>query len=237
MEAALYARATGYVRRGLVDIGDHVKEGQLLADISAPDIDDQSAQAKANLAQWQGNLSLVQAQLVLAKVTLYGEQQIQITAPGGIAQQEIDQDQAAVDVAVASVAAARASIQVFEATVQRYTDLQNFEKITAPFPGVITARNIEAGNLVTADSTTRELFHMMQTDTLRVFVNVPQAFATSVTIGQGANVYRRDDPQKTYAGKVTVHRQRARSQHADAALGSGRVQPRGRPAAGDVFRR
>jgi RND family efflux transporter MFP subunit len=105
-------------------------------------------------------------------------------------------------VARAGVEAARASIQVNEAAVKRYADLQNFEKITAPFAGVITARHVEVGDLVTADSTTWELYHLMRTDILRINVNVPQAFATSVAIGQGAEVYRRDEPQKKYPGKV-----------------------------------
>jgi RND family efflux transporter MFP subunit len=203
MEATLYARATGFVSRRLVDIGDRVKSGELLAVIAAPDIDDQLAQAKANLEQAQATLRLSQANLVLAKITLSRAQQIQTTAPGGVSQQEVDQDQAAVDVATASVQAAKASIQVNEAAVQRYTDLQNFEKITAPFAGVITARSFEVGDLITADSTARQLFRLMRTDTLRIFVNVPQAFATSVAIDQGAAVYRREEPQKQYQGKVT----------------------------------
>src|SRR5229473_1688614 len=99
----------------------------------------------------------------------------------------------------------KASIQVNEAMVQRYTDLQGFQKITAPFPGVITDRNVDPGDLISADSpsTTRELFHIMRTDVLRVFVNVPQVFATGIKVGQGAVVYRREDPLKPFSGKVT----------------------------------
>lgn len=96
-----------------------------------------------------------------------------------------------------------AAIKVEEANVQRYTDLQRFEKITAPFPGIVTARHIDQGDLISADSTTRELFHIMRTDVLRVFVNVPQAFATSVANGQTATVYRREEPGMRYEGKVT----------------------------------
>jgi len=203
MKATLYARATGFVSRRLVDIGDRVKSGQLLAEIAAPDLDDQLAQAKANLEQAQASLRLSQANLVLAKITLARAQQIQTTAPGGVSQQEVDQDQAAVDVATASVQAAQASIQVNDAAVQRCTDLQTFEKIAAPFAGIITARSFEVGDLITADNTARQLFRLMRTDTFRVFVNVPQAFATSVAIGQDAAVYRRDEPQKQYQGKVT----------------------------------
>src|SRR6185295_6608244 len=121
--------------------------------------------------QAQANLTMNQATLVLAKITLARSQKIASEATGSISQQVIDQEQAAVDVAKANVETAKASIQVNEAAVQRFTDLQSFEKITAPFTGVITARHVEIGDLVSADSTTRELFHLMQTDTLRVFVS------------------------------------------------------------------
>jgi RND family efflux transporter MFP subunit len=105
----------------------------------------------------------------------------------------------------AQVEANKASIQVNEAAVQRYTDLQGFQKIMAPFAGVITARNVDPGVLVTADnpSETRELFHLMQTDPLRVFVNVPQVYATSVAPGQMAVVYRKEDPLRRFSGRVT----------------------------------
>jgi len=203
MEAALFARATGYVSRRLVDIGDRVKQGQLLARISAPDVDDQLAQAQANLVQARATLRLNEANAVLARTVLNRSLSIQAGQPGAVSQEEIDQERATVGTTTASVAAARASIGVNQATVQQFTDLQAFQKIIAPFPGVITARNIDPGDLVTANSTTRELFHVMRTDILRVFVNVPQAFATGITIGQGAAVYRRDEPQKQYSGKVT----------------------------------
>ena len=87
--------------------------------------------------------------------------------------------------------------------MQQYVDLQSFQKIVAPFPGVITARNVDPGALITADNTaTRELFHVMQTDPLRVFVNVPQINATSIAPGQDAVVWQRDDPTKHFTGKV-----------------------------------
>jgi RND family efflux transporter MFP subunit len=201
MEAALFARATGFVSQRLVDIGDHVKEGQLLAQISAPDVDDQLTQSKANLVLSEANLKSAQASQNLAKLTLdRGELLIQQKA---IAPQSLDQDRATLETTTAQVASSAASIDLNKATVQRYTDLQSFEKITAPFEGVITSRHVEKGDLITADSTTRELFHLMRTDTLRIFVNVPQTFATSIKNGQAASVYRREEPQKMYPGKVT----------------------------------
>jgi RND family efflux transporter MFP subunit len=202
-EVAIYARTNGYVKRWLVDIGDRVTEGQLLAEISAPDVDDQLAQAQANLLAARANLRLSEANFELAKVTLVRDIR---SGPGeGSSLLQIDQDRAKVKTTAAQVESARASVRVNEATVQRYADLQSFQKIVAPFASVITARNVDPGALVTADnpSETRELFHLMQTDPLRVFVNVPQAFATSVGPSQPAVVHRWEDPLKRFAGRVT----------------------------------
>ncbi len=203
LEASLFARTTGYLKSRRVDIGDLVRQGQLLAEIAAPDIDAQLAQAKANLAQAQANLPLAEANAELAKLTLARD----LKAGAGTATSwvQIDQDRAQVKVTAAQVEAARASIQVNEAAVERYSVLQGFQKITAPFPGVITARNVDAGDLISADSpsTTKELFHLMRTDVLRVFVNVPQVFATGIKVGETAAVYLRDDPAKQFPGKVT----------------------------------
>ena len=100
--------------------------------------------------------------------------------------------------------ATEASLRVNEADIHRLETLQSFQKVTAPFSGVITARNVDAGDLVTADSTsTREMFHLARMDTLRVFANVPQTFSTDVKVGQKAVVYRREDPKRTFAGTVT----------------------------------
>jgi RND family efflux transporter MFP subunit len=202
MEAAIYARTTGYLKRRLVDIGDRVKEGQLLAEISAPDVDDHLAQARANLALARANLLSSHANAELASVTLDRDR----TAGVGTAviYQQIDVDHATVKTTAAQIKASQASIQVNEAAVQRFTDLQTFQKLVAPFPGVITARTVEIGDLITADSasTTRELFHLMRTDVLRVFVNVPQTFATRIKAGQEAVVSRREEPENRYPGKV-----------------------------------
>jgi RND family efflux transporter MFP subunit len=201
MEAALYARATGFLKTRLVDIGDRVKEGQLLGEIAAPDIDDQLEQAKANLELSEANLKVARANAHLAQITKV--RYLRLAENNTVATQERDQAVATADVTAAQVDSSLASIQVNKALVQKFTDLQNFEKITAPFTGVITARNVEVGDLVTADSTVREMFHVMRTDTLRVFVNVPQVFATGIKVGQTAIVYRREDPRRQFPGKVT----------------------------------
>lgn len=203
LEAAMFARTTGYLKTRFVDIGDRVDEGQLLAEISAPDVDDQLEQAKAALAQAQAQLPLAEANAALAKIRL--ERDIESGVGSGASYLQIDQDKAQVKTTTAQVEVAKASIQMNKATVQRFQDLKDFQKIVAPFPGVITARNIDPGDLITADSptTTRELFHLMRTDILRVFVDVPQVFATGIKVGQRAEVYLREEPQKLYIGKVT----------------------------------
>jgi len=200
-EAAMFARTTGFIKSRLVDIGDRVKEGQLLAEISAPDVDAQLAQAQANLALANANLPLAEANANLAQITL--KRFIEAVPGKGVSLLQIDQQQATVETTAAQVEATKASIQVNEAAVQRFTALQGFQKILAPFPGVVTARNIDPGDLIIADAqTTKELFHLMRTDTLRVFVNVPQVFATGIEVGQDAVIYRREDLQTQYTGKV-----------------------------------
>ena len=166
-EAALYPRTNGYIKRWLVDIGDRVNEGQLIAEISAPDVDDQLAQARSNLSLAKANLQVSEANLELAKITV--NRDIRSGAGTATSFEQIDQDRAQMKTSAAQVESARASIQVNQATVQQYADLQSFQRIVAPFPGVITARNVDPGALVTADnpSDTRELFHLMETDTLR----------------------------------------------------------------------
>ena len=200
-EAALYARTTGYMKRWLVDIGDRVSEGQLIAEISAPDVDDQLAQARSNLTLAKANLLVSEANLGLARITLERD----IRSREATSPETIDQDQAQVKTSEAQLESAKASIQANQATVQQYVDLQSFQKIIAPFPGVITARNVDPGALIIADNPTgmREMFHIMQTDPLRVFVNVPQVYATKIVPGQNAVVYQEQNPLKQFVGKVT----------------------------------
>jgi RND family efflux transporter MFP subunit len=200
-ESALYARTTGYLIRWTADIGDRVPEGKVLAEISAPDVDDQLAQAQSNLVLAKANLRVSEANLVLAKITLARD----IAAGSAVSQQTVDQDRALVESTDAQVGSAKASIEVNQATVRQFQDLVAFQKIVAPFTGIITVRNVDPGALVTADnpSETRELFHIMQTNPLRVFVNVPQVNAMTIAPGQTAMVYRQEDPLHLFSGKVT----------------------------------
>jgi RND family efflux transporter MFP subunit len=202
-DAMIFARTTGYLDQRLVDIGDRVKAGQLMAVISAPQVDDQLRQNEANLLQAKANLVFAQASLQLANAILARE--AKAAAGGAITQEQLDQDRANVATTSAQVEVARASIEVNTALVQQFIDLQRFEKITAPFDGVITARHIDKGDLLTADSpgSTREMFEVQRTDTLRVHVNVPQIFATLIKVGEKAVVFRREAPDQKYTGTVT----------------------------------
>jgi membrane fusion protein, multidrug efflux system len=201
LEAGLYPRATGYIKTRLVDIGDRVQEGQLLAVIDAPDLDDQLALAEANLAQAKANWEKAKADAELSRSM---ENRYRVLLSGGqISDLEYEIKFKTHGADKASVGAMETAIKVNEAAVQRLTDLQAFEKIVAPFPAVITAQRIYPGDLVSADSTARELFHLMKTDILRVFVDVPEVFATDIRVGQRAVIYRREGPLKPFSGEVT----------------------------------
>jgi RND family efflux transporter MFP subunit len=201
-QASLYARTNGYVKRWLVDIGDKVKAGDLLAEIAAPDVDAQLEQARANLLQSKANLLKANADETYAKSEEARNESLirrQAVSPSAY-----DSQIATTRSATAQVEAMTAAIKVNEANVQKLAVLQSFQKLTAPFSGVITARNLDTGNLVVADNASgRELYHVAQIDPLRVFVDVPQVFATDVKGGQEAVVFRREDPGKRFTGKVT----------------------------------
>ena len=201
-EISIYPRTTGYLKRWTVDRGDRVKTGQLLAEIATPEIDAQLEQTRATLNQDKANLVRSQAQEVYAKAEEKRQEDAYKSSAGS--KNDYDSAVAASRVATATVRASEATLKVDEASILRLETLQSFQKITAPFDGVITARNIDPGALVQADNptTTKELFHLMRTDIVRVWVNVPQTFSTTVKSGQTVSVYRREDPAKTFAGTV-----------------------------------
>jgi RND family efflux transporter MFP subunit len=203
LEAAIYARTTGYVKRRLVDIGDRVQEGQLLAEIATPEIDAQLEQARATLLQDKANLLRNKADETFA----HSEENRyrRLVRTGGASVEDYENKRTIAQAAAATVRASEAAIKVDEANILRLSTLQSFEKVTAPFAGVITARHVDPGDLISADSpiSTREMFHLMRTDILRVFVDVPQVFATAVKIGQYASVYRREEPSRLFQGQVT----------------------------------
>jgi RND family efflux transporter MFP subunit len=203
LEAAIYARTTGYLKKRYVDIGDQVQQDQLLAEIATPEIDAQLKQAQATLEQTRSNLKRDQAKDRLAKADLVRGQQL--LARQGISQQEFDTYESQAQVATANVQTDLSTIKVNEAEVERLRALKSFQEVRAPFAGVITAKNVDPGALVTADSagSSRELFHLMQLKTVRVMVNVPQALATAIRIDQKAVVWRKEAPDQTFTGKVT----------------------------------
>lgn len=199
-ETAVYARTSGYLKRWLVDIGDSVKEGQLLAEIETPEVDAQLAQARAALGESRATLERNRASETLAKANLRRLTGLQT---GAASQLELDQADAALKVATATVRVSDAIIAANEANVKRLEDLQGYQKVTAPFAGVVTARNYDPGALIVADNAAaRELFHLSQVETLRVIADVPQTFAPAIRPGKAAPVFRREAPQQDYAGTI-----------------------------------
>src|SRR5882672_11926211 len=164
-ETAIYARTNGYVKQWNVDIGAKVEAGQLLAEIETPEVDQELNQARANVTQAIANSDLARATLARWQ---------QLVAQKVVSSQEFDEKKSASD-------ARAADLQVAKANVKRLEELQGFEKIVAPFTGIVTARNIDNGNLVTSGSAgqTTPLFRLAQTDTLRIYVTVPQTQSRS----------------------------------------------------------
>jgi RND family efflux transporter MFP subunit len=200
--AEIFARASGYIEKRNVDIGDHVKAGQLLAEISAPEIDHQIAQAQATLSQTQAALRQQQANAGLAGVT-WGRDR-PLVKEGWVTRQQGDVDrqnlraqQAAVGVAQANIAAQQAQIKVLQQS-------KDYLRVLAPFDGVVTRRNIDVGSLVQADDTSGTfMFTVMQTDVLRTWVYVPQDQAFGVEPGVEALVRVPELPNRSFPGKVT----------------------------------
>lgn len=196
-ETVVYPRSNGYVRRWLVDIGDKVKEGAILADIDQPEIDQQLDQARAQLVQAQAGLVQATANREYSTSTLDRYKKL---APQGVAsQQELDQKEAQSKVDEANVKVANAAIEAQLANVRRLSQMKSWGQIAAPFAGTVTSRTVERGALV---SPTTPLFKISATDPVRVFVQVPQDVATSVRNDVAATVAVREYPGRTFDGKV-----------------------------------
>jgi multidrug efflux pump subunit AcrA (membrane-fusion protein) len=147
-QANVYARSNGYLKKRYVDIGDHVRKGQVLAIIDAPDLDQQVDQARAALRQAQSQLAQQQSQLALTRVT-WNRWKV-LVAKGVFSRQDGDQRETDYNAQIANVAAAQRNVQSYEANLGRMIALQQFERVTAPFDGVITARNVDVGALISA---------------------------------------------------------------------------------------
>ena len=186
-DAPIYARTSGYLKRWYADIGKQVKAGELLADIETPEVDAQYRQAKADLATAEANNHL-------AQTTAARYQELRKT--GLVAAQDVDNAQGDADAKTAQLESAHQNLQ-------RLAQMQAFNRITAPFDGVVTARRIDVGALVTQGSTGgQELFHMTATTRLRVYVQVPQAYAGLVHPGLSAELNFPEEPDRRFPAKV-----------------------------------
>jgi RND family efflux transporter MFP subunit len=185
VQAPIAARAAGYVKSWSKDIGSRVEKGDVLAEIEAPELDQQVSQAVAARDQMASTLAL--ADSTAARWEALRKKDV-------VSQQDLDERRSGVVQARANVAAA-------DANLQRLRQLEGFKRVTAPFAGVITKRNIDVGDLI--DTSGRALFLLSQTDPLRVYVNVPQTYASLVKNGQAVTVTQAELRDKTFTGQVT----------------------------------
>lgn len=215
-DSPIYARASGYLKQWHTDIGARVKAGQLLAEIEAPELDQQVTQAKSNVQQAQDALDQAMAMSEQGKAN---EELARVTAgrwknlvsKGAVSRQENDQYQAQYQAQAANlqalqkaIAAARSNLGSAQANLVRLEDLQSFKQVRAPFDGVITARNIDVGALINAGNggPAQELFHMAATQRLRVYVNIPQVYSRSATPGVRAELTLAEFPGRHFEGKL-----------------------------------
>jgi RND family efflux transporter MFP subunit len=188
-DAPIYARTSGYLKKWYFDIGTHVKKGQLLAEIESPEVDQQLQQAREDLDTAQANLKL--AQITATRYT-------DLFKSDSVAKQDVDN-------AVQNAAAREAAVKSAEANVRRVEQMVEFEKVYAPFNGVVTARNTDIGQLIESGSSggpTRELFHVAAVDRLRVFVNVPQMYSHDAVRGIKADLTLPEMPGRRFTGTL-----------------------------------
>lgn len=186
-EAPIYARTSGYLKRWLVDIGTPVKAGQLLAEIDAPDVDQQLRQAEAQLATAEANQKIAD---------LTAQRWRDLRSTDSVSKQEADEK-------IASAASGDAQMQAARANLQRLRELSGFERIVAPFDGVVTARNTDIGQLIAAgENTGPALFRVADTHRLRLYVTVPQTYAAAMKTGITAELIFPDRPGKSYTATL-----------------------------------
>jgi len=188
-DAPIYARTNGYLKRWYVDLGSRVKEGQLLAEIDTPEVNQQLRQSLADLATAQANLNL-------SRIT--ADRYAGLLKTDSVSKQESDN-------AAGDYEAKQANLQSSQANVKRLRELQSFQKIYAPFSGVITARNTDIGALIDSGSSggvRTELFHIVQADKLRVYVSVPQVYSQAAKPGLTADLTLSEFPGRRFEGKL-----------------------------------
>jgi len=189
IDSPIYSRTNGYLKKWYVDIGSHVKQGQLLAEIETPEVDQQLRQARSDLQTAEANLNL-------AKIT--ADRYSGLLKTDAVSKQDADN-------AEGNYAAQKATVQAAQANVKRLEELQSFEKIYAPFEGVITFRNTDIGHLIDSGSSggmRTELFHIAQPDKLRVYVNVPEIYAASTKPGINADLMVPEYPGRRFPGTI-----------------------------------
>jgi RND family efflux transporter MFP subunit len=188
-DTPIYSRTSGYLKKWYVDIGTHVKQGELMAEIETPEMDQQLMQA-------QGDLKTAQANLDIAAITSKRWQNL--LAKHAVSKQETDQ-------AMSDLSARQSAVSASEANVRRLQELQSFERVVAPFDGVVTARNVDIGSLIEAgaNSGPKELFHLAALNRLRVYIAVPEAYSSAVTNGAKVTLTEVDHPAETFTGVLT----------------------------------
>ena len=185
----IYSRTNGYLKKWYFDIGAHVKQGQLLAVIETPEVDQQLQQARSNLLTAQANLELA----AITKTRYQG-----LLKSNAVSQQDADN-------AVGTYNANKAIVEADKAAVEQYSALVSFEKIYAPFDGVITARNTDLGDLINSGSgagVKTDLFHIAQPGKLRVYVNVPEEYSQGIKTGMTADLSLAEFPGRRFQGKL-----------------------------------
>jgi RND family efflux transporter MFP subunit len=200
-EVSLFARTTGYLKKYYVDISIQVTQGQLMADIDAPEVDAQLRGAQATLLQQRAALDKARTDLAFAKSTFERYQKLKDSAT----QQELDQYRSNANAGQANLESATANVAVGEAEVKRLSELQSFEKLIAPFSGVVTGRAYDVGAMILANPTTTDtqpLFKLAENDVLRAFIYVPQTDALMVKTGMQVNITARERPGRTFVGTV-----------------------------------
>jgi RND family efflux transporter MFP subunit len=186
-DAPIYARTNGYLRHWYFDIGARVKKGQLLAVIETPEIDQQLQQSRSDLETAQANYNI-------AKIT--ASRWEDLVSTGSVSQQETDQ-------AKSDLAARKSTADASASNVHRLEELQSFEKIYAPFDGIITARNIDVGNLIDAGANSpKELFHLASTNKLRIYVAIPEVYSEAAKDGATATLTLDEFPNRTFKGAI-----------------------------------
>ncbi|MGA3117898.1 MAG: efflux RND transporter periplasmic adaptor subunit [Syntrophobacteraceae bacterium] len=201
-QSTIYARVDGYVATWNVDIGDHVKKGQVLATIETPDLDAKLVAAQAKVKASKALVVARQAEADFAQTTY---QRWKDSPKGVVSEQERDAKKAYYDSAVAELNQAKAQVGLDQAVADHYAALAQFKQVDAPYDGTITERNIDIGNLVSTDGRTSNtpLYRMVKDDPIRVFVDVPQSAASDIKVGASAKIKASNIPDREFDGKIT----------------------------------